>query len=360
MANIAKRPDGRYRARYRDGRGREHAKHFDLKRDAQRWLDEVATAVTTGQYVDPVRSRATVGSVADAWVENPSWAASTRARNRSILRAHVSPQWSDVRLADMQHEDIQKWVNELTRSGMAGGTVRKTHGALKGILQLAVKGKRLAVNPADNIDLPRQDIKRYRYLSAAEVETLASVAGSHAVIVHVLAYCGLRFGELAGLKVGAVDLERRRFRIEISASDVNGKLVWSAPKDHQRRSVPWPGFLDYEISKAIKGKAPDELVFPSPEGYTLRVRNMRTGWFDRATAQAEVDGLTPKGLRHTSASLAVSAGASVLALQRMLGHEKPSTTLNVYSDLFDEDLDAVADRLADRRAVAVADQMRTD
>ncbi len=61
MANIAKRPDGRWRARYRDSAGREHSRHFKRKVDAQRWLDEVTTAVTTGMYVDPGRSRVTVG-----------------------------------------------------------------------------------------------------------------------------------------------------------------------------------------------------------------------------------------------------------------------------------------------------------
>jgi hypothetical protein len=53
VASIAKRPDGQWRARYRDAAGKEHSKHFDRKIDAQRWLDEVTTAIVTGQYVDP-------------------------------------------------------------------------------------------------------------------------------------------------------------------------------------------------------------------------------------------------------------------------------------------------------------------
>ena len=51
--NIAKRPDGNWRARYRDEQGRERSRHFDRKIDAQRWLDEIAAAVLTGTYVDP-------------------------------------------------------------------------------------------------------------------------------------------------------------------------------------------------------------------------------------------------------------------------------------------------------------------
>jgi integrase len=66
------------------------------------------------------------------------------------------------------------------------------------------------------------------------------------------------------------------------------------------------------------------------------------GWFTRAMKAAGVQAITPHDLRHTCASLAVSAGVNVLALARMLGHKDPSVTLRVYADLFDTDLDAVA------------------
>ena len=360
MGSIQKRPDGRWRARYRDAQKKEHARHFKLKRDAEAWLEDVGASRRAGTYVDPTRSRATVRSVAEAWQDTPSWAESTRARNRSILEAHVLPRWGNVKLADVQHEDVQAWINGLVRDGMAGGTVRKTHGALNGVLKLAVKGKRLAVNPAADVELPRQSMKRRRYLTGVQLEALADAAEDRAPIIHVLAYCGLRFGELAALKVGMVDQVRRRLRIEESVTEVNGALVWSEPKDHQRRTVPWPAFLDDEIRAAVTGKGPEDLLFPSAGGGVLRVRNMRRDWFDSAVKAAKVGPLTPHELRHTAASLAVSAGASVLALQRMLGHDKPSTTLDVYSDLFDEDLDEVANRLSDSRKKSRADYLRTN
>ena len=68
MANVAKRPDGRWRAWYRDPSGAEHSRHFVRKVDAQRWLDSVTTAVTTGMYTDPRRSRITVAEWATRWL----------------------------------------------------------------------------------------------------------------------------------------------------------------------------------------------------------------------------------------------------------------------------------------------------
>jgi integrase len=71
----------------------------------------------------------------------------------------------------------------------------------------------------------------------------------------------------------------------------------------------------------------------------------RRSWFDAAAAAIGESGLTPHELRHTAASLAVGAGANVKAVQRMLGHASAAMTLDRYADLFDDDLDAVADRL---------------
>ena len=97
-------------------------------------------------------------------------------------------------------------------------------------------------------------------------------------------------------------------------------------------------------------------MFTSPDGGPLRVNNFRTRYFDRAAARAGLPGLTPHELRHTAASLAVSAGANVKAVQRLLGHASASMTLDVYSGLFDDDLEAVADLLDVGAARARADR----
>ena len=98
---------------------------------------------------------------------------------------------------------------------------------------------------------------------------------------------------------------------------------------------------------------PDTILDRSviPKGAVLRVRGARRSWFDQAVETSCMPaGLHPHELRHTAVSLAVSAGANVKAVQLMLGHAKASMTLDVYADLFDDDLEAVADRLDELRA----------
>ncbi len=95
----------------------------------------------------------------------------------------------------------------------------------------------------------------------------------------------------------------------------------------------------------------------------LRNRNARSAWSDAAARAIGEPGLTPHELRHTAASLAIEVGANVKAVQRMLGHASAAVTLARYADLFDDDLDDVADRLDALRAASrgrVADLLRIE
>src|SRR5690606_17780872 len=134
---------------------------------------------------------------------------------------------------------------------------------------------------------------------------------------------------------------RRRIAVQRAMAEVRGQAVVGTPKDHERRDVPVPAFLVDELAQHVAGRSPSDLVFPGTRGGFLRNGNFRRDVFDAAAERAGLVGVTPHGLRHTAASLAIAAGASVVAVQKMLGHSSPSVTLDVYSHLFPDDLDTV-------------------
>jgi integrase len=143
----------------------------------------------------------------------------------------------------------------------------------------------------------------------------------------------------------------------------SGGLVRGTPKSHERRSVPFPAALSDELSALEVGKGRGDLVFTDLRGGVLRNSNFRARVFRPAVEKCQkmdvaFPSITPHDLRHTAASLAVSADANVKAVQRMLGHAKASMPLDVYADLFDADLDRVADRL-DAAIQSTADALRT-
>jgi len=361
MGSVQKRADGKWRARYRDAGGKEHARHFGRKLDAQRWVESQETAKSRGDWIDPALSRVTVGAWAAEWLAGQvQLKPSTRARYAGVLRVQVLPTWDRVPLKAVTHTDVSRWVAQLVADGLGARTVHKAHRVLSLVLDLAVRDSRLPRNPAAGVRLPRAPTARKQFLTAAEVAVLADASGRDRVLVYVLAYCGLRFGEAAGLRVGDVDLTRRRLRVERSITDVDGHLVATTPKSHHAREVPVPSFVAAMLAATVAGRPADAPLFTGRDGGLLRGNNFRRRSFDRAAASVGLPGLTPHELRHTAASLAVSAGANVKAVQRMLGHASAAMTLDVYAGLFGDDLDAVADRLDATGRAAAADQVRTD
>ncbi|MDT0263975.1 tyrosine-type recombinase/integrase [Jatrophihabitans lederbergiae] len=155
------------------------------------------------------------------------------------------------------------------------------------------------------------------------------------LVIFVLAYCGLRWSEIAALHVGAGGLDKRRLTVGAAVVEVGHEVRW----------MSIPRFLVDDLHAHIGERTTDDLLFTAPEGGVMRNRNARRAWFNRAATAAGETGLTPHELRRTAASLAVSAGANVKAVQRMLGHASAAMTLDLYADLFDDDLEAVADRL---------------
>ena len=217
---------------------------------------------------------------------------------------------------------------------------------LAGIIDIAVRDRRLPTNPARGVNLPRKVGKARHYLGHGQVQLLADQSRANGTLVLFLAYTGLRWGEAVGLRVRSVDMQRRRVRVEANAVNVRGTIIPGTPKSHEARSVPFPAFLADALTKQCEGKGRDQLLFGSGDVY-IPTPTPKDGWFAGARRRsAELDpdfpqGLTLHDLRLTAASLAISAGANFKAVQRMLGHASAAMTLDTYADLFDDDLDAV-------------------
>lgn len=230
---------------------------------------------------------------------------------------------------------------------------------LAGILDVAVRDGRIGTNPARGLsNLPHHDwTPRRRYLTHDQVFRLAAAAPDEVrqTLILTLAYTGIRWGEAVALTAGDVDLARRRLRIYRTATEVEGRIHIGAPKSWQARSVPFPEFLAPRIAARMADGKRDALIFPAASGGFLPRPDTafrRPSWWNNALRDAGLDHLTPHALKHTAASLAVSAGANVKALQRMLGHKSAAMTLDTYAYLLEDDLTAVAERLNEH---AIAD-----
>lgn len=216
---------------------------------------------------------------------------------------------------------------------------------LAAILDDAVSDMRTLSNPARGVTLPRKVKKPHVYLTHEQVHALAA-ASKYPALVLTLAYCGLRWGEATGLRIKHMDMLRRRFMVEENAVQVGSVIEVGTPKNHKKRTAPFPRFLSEQLAAQCEGKGRDDLVFPGEDGHHLRLARVHVdsmSWFAGSVKRSGIPRITPHDLRHSAASFAVSAGANVKAVQKMLGHSSAAMTLDVYADLFDGDLDSVSD-----------------
>ncbi|QCQ17182.1 tyrosine-type recombinase/integrase [Microbacterium sp. RG1] len=364
----------RWEARYRKPDGKTARKGgFMRKRDAEAYLTTVESSKLQGSYIAPGDAQITVGALGGEWLITHRAAVkpSTFHSDESAWRVHVEPAWGNRKIGSIRHTEVATWVAELSRHKSAT-TVKRCYGVLAAILDGAVRDRRIQSNPARDVKTPRKKLRARPYLSHRQVECLAEES-MYPDFVRFLAYTGLRWGEAIGLQVEHVDLRKRRLNIEVNAVFVNGHVVVGTPKPHERRSVVYPSFLDGALARATRGKRSGELVWPSEAGGYLAPGNAVSGWFAGASKRAraadaalaeeargrgerapgEMPRVTPHDLRHTAASLAISAGANVKAVQRMLGHASAAMTLDTYADLFEDDLDEVASALDVQRSLAL-------
>jgi len=353
---IDRRPNGRWRARYRDGLGRQHSQTFDRKLDARRWLATVDVARSRGEWIDPSLARMPVGAWARGWLATQvQLKPSTSVRYRLALERHILPTWEKVPLASVAYPEVAAWVAELVASELAPSTVRYAYRVFSLVLNDAVRSGRLVRNPAAGVPLPRITRKAPVFLDHGQVAELAEACDPHGLLVRFLAYTGLRWGEATALRVGRVHLERRRVTVASAFVAIHGELVESTPKSHRHREVPLPRFLADELGRHIEGRGARELVFTTKAGAPLRSSNFRRRYWLDATKACDLVGLRVHDLRHTAASLAVMSGANPKVVQQMLGHASAAMTLDVYAGLFSPDLDDVAERLDEAaRAAAVS------
>lgn len=344
----------RYLVRYlKPDRSQAAKRGFRTKREAEAYLSTIDVAITQRQYVDPSDARITIAELGAVWLEDQAAVLKPSSMHplESCWRVHVQPRWGSTRVSDVRYSDARSWVTQLSRTHSAT-TVIRAYGILAAILDIAVRDRRISENPVRGVKLPRKQPKRHIYLTHRQVGLLAEQA-QFPDLVLFLAYTGLRWGEATGLRLRDVDPLRRRVHVQENAVMVNGAIHTGTPKTHASRSVPYPDFLVPAIQAEMRGKSPEHLLFGTGDEH-LRLPNSQDGWFAAAVRRAQkIDPdfprISPHDLRHTAASLAISAGANVKAVQRMLGHASAAMTLDTYADLFDDDLDNVAEALSRAR-----------
>ncbi|PRY47423.1 site-specific recombinase XerD [Geodermatophilus tzadiensis] len=361
MASIARRPDGTHRARFRDAAGREHARHFKRKVDAQRWLDEMTAAMVTGQYVDPAAGRLTVREYAEQWRAAQVHRPTTAAHVETMLRRHVYPTLGQKRLASVLPSDIQGLVKRLS-ADLAPATVGVVHRILAAVFKAAVRDRRIVASPCEGTRLPKVHRGRIEPLSWEAVQALTdAMPDRYQALTTLAAGTGLRQGEVFGLTVDRIDFLRRQLTVDRQLVTIPDRAPYLAPPKTQAsvRLVPLPQVVLDALAAHLAEWPTDGLVFNTELGAPIRRTAFSARVWRPAVRRAGLSGVTFHSLRHFYASLLIRHGESVKTVQARLGHASAAETLDTYSHLW-PDSDDRTRAAVDSVMRGSADYVRTE
>lgn len=373
MASIKKRPDGQWRARYRDNDGKEHAKHFARKVDAQHWLDEVTATIVTGAYVNPRAGRVTFAGYFAEWAQRQVWESGT---DRAVRLAAGSVTFGDVPLAALRRSHVERWVKAMQTAprgegrppGLAPGTIRTRVNNVRSVLRAAVRDRVIASDPSDGIALPRvRRIEAAMTLpTTAQVRALLNAApGEWGAFVAMCAFAGLRLGEAAALRVGDIDFLRRTLTVARQVQRAGkGNVEIRPPKYGSERVVYLADelltLLAAYIGEHCPGTDPGRWLFGFGADQPPH-QNTIGYWWRQTRGAAGCEGMKLHDLRHFYASGLIAKGCDVVTVQRALGHASATVTLNTYAHLWptaeDRTRAAAASMLTE--TLSAADPMRT-
>ncbi len=263
-----------------------------------------------------------------------------------MLGAQVVPVFGALELRQVRPSHVQAWIGAMSAGGLAASTVESYFRVLAAVMRAARRDRLIHDSPCDGIRLPRNDRVRSALvpLSTEQVQAIAAtVPERYSALVVASAGLALRQGEACGLTVDRIDFLRRTVRVDRQLlSPPRGPVHFGPTKTaSSNRVVALPATVGEALSAhlARHGDGRDGLIFTSSTGSPLR-RSTWAAAFGRACRDLGVDA-SPHDLRHYGASLLISAGCSVTAVQHFLGHKNASETLDTYSHLWPDDEDRI-------------------
>lgn len=353
MASIQKRDSGRWRARYRDAAGKEHARHFDRRIDAQRRLDEVTASVVTGTYTPPSTARLTEAAWCDQWLAGYASNKPSTVRQARTHVAKIKEGPGDTFLVGLKPSHVSNWVAQVKAAGHADSYVCALHARLAQICTEAVHDGLIPRSPCSRRTAPSAGKQRAFVATTEQVWALHDAMPEHLRPAVLLgAFAALRTAEVCGLRVSDVDFMR---------GIVHPAVQYPAEPlktERSRSAIPIPRNLALEFAAHVKKHYTESTLV------TTELQKQVGPWrLDRAVRAAREDADQPgesrfHDLRHYYASMLIASGSDVKIVQARMRHASAKTTLDVYGHLW-PDTEESTRAAVETVLAARADSLRT-
>lgn len=344
-----------WKVQYRKPDGKMTTQHFNRKKQADAFRSSIETDLLKGDYRDPRLAEHTLTWFLDeVWEPSLGDNPNTRHDYLSMRRTWID-RLGALKLNACTPSRCENVLKAMETIGRSPKRVKKVQTLMHMMFDLAERDGYIAANPMRRVRRRHAQglgEAEFRVPTTEEVDEIADAIQrpSDRVLVLLLGYCGLRWGEAAGLLRGRVDPLRRRLTITETLSEVNGRLHERRPtKGRRSRVVVLPDFLVTELACLLEDvrQAPNAYVFTTASGGPMRNSNFRRRTWLPALEAAGIEPFRLHDLRHHAASRLLAEGVPLPAVAKVLGHSSPAVTARVYSHAFEDDLEdaaAVMDR----------------
>ena len=370
--HIVKRPSGSYAVVLylgRDASGKKRQKWVTVqgnKKEAEKRLAELLTQAHNGMPIDA--GKETVSEFMERWLRD-SVAHQTRPRTLESysmhVRLYIEPVIGKVRLQKLAPTDIQAVISGVLGRGLSTTTARRVYATLHRALVCALKWGIVYRNVCDVVDAPREAEYEYNTPDNATVSRLidSAMETPYGVAFHLMAFTGMRRGEVCALRWDQVDLDKGTLSITGAVGREDGALIISSPKSATSRRMIHIGETTVRFLHAHRAEQAEyrlqlggvyednRLVFTSPTGGILDPGTLSKSW--QRLCKREGMKYRLHDLRHHHATALIENGVHIKAVQNRLGHSSPSLTMKIYAHVSPQ-MDKEAAEAYDR-AMAAAD-----
>jgi integrase len=349
------------------------------KKDAETYLSKTLTAMSTGTFVES--SPLTVDEYLDRWLQTaakPRLRAHTFVHYAELLTRYVRPAIGKKRLSDVRPLDIQALYSHMTAPkikkgdepqpgityglGLSARSVCYTHAVLSSALKQAVKWLMLSQNPAASVDLPRANRKEMKAMTPDEAGRFLAAASEDrlSALFSLALTTGMRPEEYLALQWKDIDLEKGTATVQRALvwNRKGGGWTFTAPKTaRSRRTIPIPASVVRALISHKRRQAEArlkvgakyrnyDLVFATREGTPIMPRNLLSRHFKPTLRRAKLpDSIRLYDLRHTCATLLLSANEHPKIVSERLGHASITLTLDTYSHVLPSMQQAASEKL---------------
>ena len=330
--------------RYTDWQGKRRKsmkRGFETKRDAEEWLRKFLEKEASELDM-------TFSSFIEAYFEDMSkrLRKSTIRNKKYVVQLKILPYFGAKPVNTIKASDIRKWQNKLLEQGYSATYLRTINNQLAAIFNYAVKYYDLRSNlchKAGKIGKDKADEMKYwtkeeflQFIDGMMDKRLSYMA------FMILYWTGMRLGELLALTVGDIDLKKKSISITKSLQRIDGEDVITDPKTPKSKREIWiPEFLAVEIEDYIKsmyGIGENDRLIPVTKSFLEHE-------IKRGIKKTGVKEIHIHCLRHSCCALMAELGFSPVEIAERLGHERVETTLNIYSHVYPEKREKIAEKM---------------